>query len=89
LVGGLRGVHNGIKSAIEPHPVRTACLLSAQGLLKDEDLSDPEHFTMDALSHLPQLPVLHDLDAEVSFASVKQAIRLLKSFESPGADESR
>jgi len=40
----------------------------------------------DGLSHLPQLPVLHDLDAEISFSSVKQVVRSLKNFKSPDAD---
>jgi len=83
-VGDLQGVYNGSKSTIEPHPVRTASLLSAQGsLIQDLSLQldrwvkhyssiypQEEHFTTDALSHLPQLLVLHDLDAEISFSSV-------------------
>jgi len=104
-VGDLRGVYNGIKSAIEPHPVRTASLISAQGsLIQDQSLQldrwvehyssiySQEHFTTDALSHVPQLPVLHDLDAvlhdldEISFSSVEQVVRSLKNFKSPGAD---
>jgi len=49
--------------------------------------SHEEYLTMDALSHLPQLPVLHGLDTEVSFSSVKEVVRsLMKDFESPGAD---
>ena len=93
-VDDLRGVCNGIDSAIEPHPVRTASLLSAQcALIQDPPLqldrwvehyssiySQEEHFTIDALFHLPQLPILHNLDAEISFSSVKQVVR------SPGAD---
>ena len=100
-VGDLRGVYNGITSTIEPHPVRTASLLSAQGsLIQDPSLqidrwvehyssiySQTEHFTTDALSHLLQLLVLHDLDAEISFSSVKgQVVPSLKNFKSPGAD---
>jgi len=74
--GDVRGIYNVIKSAIEPHPVRTS-LLSAQGsIIQDPSLqldrwvehyssiySQKEHFTMDTLSHLPELPVLYDLDA--------------------------
>jgi len=99
-VGDLRGVHNGIKSVIEPQPVRTASLLSEQGsLIQGPSLqldrwvehyssiySQDLHFTTDALSHLPQLPILHDLDAGISFSSVKQVVRSLKNFKSPGAD---
>ena len=98
-VGDLRGVYNGIKSAVEPHPVRTASLLSVQGsLIQDPSLQldrwvehyssiySQEHFTTDALSHVPQLPVLHVLDAEISFSSVKQVVRSLKNFKSSGAD---
>jgi len=81
-IGDFRGVYNGIKSTIEPQPARTASLLSAQGsLIQDPSVqldrwvehyssiySTEKHFTTDALSHLPQLPVLHNLDAEISFS---------------------
>jgi len=64
------------------HTSKTASLLSEQGsLIQDPSLqidrwvehyssiySQEEHFRTDALSHLPQLPVLHDLDAEISFS---------------------
>jgi len=35
----------------------------------------------DALSDIPQLPVLHDLDVEISFSSAKQIVQSLTLIE--------
>ena len=40
----------------------------------------------DALTSLPQLPILHDLDSVITLEAVKRAIGGLKNNKSPGED---
>jgi len=44
---------------------------------------------MDALSHFPHPPVMHDLDGEIFIASVKQAVRSIRNFSLLVVMESR
>ena len=90
----------GIKEAIGPTPKKSAPLLSASGVVITDPSAQldqwAEHYSTlyatdgelssDVQTSLLQLPVLHELDSNISLQAVARAISGLKVNKSSGAD---